>query len=498
MEGTFIAIVPTIVAVVFALITKEVFISLFIGIFAGSLLLADGNPVLALKELFETMAKSIGADMAEGSVSQVVGLGNAGIILFMVELGIIVALINKSGATATFGKTITGKIKSEKSALIVTTTLGCAFFMDDCFNRLTVGTIMAPIADRLGITRVRLARIICGVSVSICMLIPVSSWASAISSNIGEGLTEGDPFKLYLSALSCNFYPILFLAFLFLSPIIEINTKVNSVSKSEPNVQTVSNDTGKTIDLILPIAALILISGILMAIPYPSETALVISGAITVFICFLLYIPRKVMSLKEFTACFGSGIKSIAEILIILVFAWTLNGICGRLGVSEFILSLTDKMGSLNNILPAILFLAAMGISFSTGTAWGTFGMLIPLTVPLFKPFSDLQILSIAAVLSGSVFGNQVSPISDSILLTSKVCDCDHLSLIKAQLPDALCIAFISFLGFLISGITFVWLGWLISIVTLGVYIAVTIIIQKRKTKIKAPLPKTTKTQNVR
>lgn len=457
MEGTFFAVAPTLVAVIAALITKEVFISLFVGLLTGALMIGGGNPITAFYELFNIMALKTGADfeIVDGEI-KIVGLGNVGVLIFILELGIIVALMNKSGGTAAFGKFLTRRIKTQRGALLATTGLGCMIFMDDYFNRLAVGSIMRPVADKHGISRIRLAYIIGSVSVSICILIPISSWASAITGNIGESLTEGEPFDLYLKTLLCNFYPILTLAFLFISPILGIEPigmsalpTINSVNSDEPKFK------GKAIDLILPIFALIALSvGLMLFLPYTSETTLVMSGAFTIILCLILYLPRKVMTLKEFVTCIGDGFKSVGDVMIILVFAWTLTGVCERLNVAAFIGGLASEMGGAQALLPSILFVVAMGTAFSTGTAWGTFGMLVPLTVPMFDAFSTMQILSIAAVLSGSVFGNQVSPISDSTLLASSVCECDQMKFIKAQLPGAMIIAFIAFCGFLISGIT--------------------------------------------
>ncbi len=457
MEGTFWAIAPTLIAVIMALITKEVFISLFVGLVAGALIISGGNPISAFYELFTVMASRTGADfeITDGAIT-VTGLGNAGVLIFILELGILVALMNKSGGTAAFGRTLLRRIKTQRSALLSTTGLGCMIFMDDYFNRLAVGSIMRPIADKHGISRVKLAYIIGSVSVCVCILVPISSWASAITGNLSEGLTEGDPFELYLKTLMCNFYPILTLAFLFLAPILKIEPIGMSdlpVTECENDVET--EQKGKAIDLILPILALVFSSvGLMFFTSYSSETTLVMSGAFTIILCLVLYLPRKVMSLKEFVSCISSGFKSVGDVMIILVFAWTLTGICEKLDVGAFIGGLTQNMGSAQDLLPAILFVVAMGTAFSTGTAWGTFGMLVPLTVPMFDAFSTMQILSIAAVLSGSVFGNQVSPISDSTLLASSVCECDHMTFIKAQLPGAMIIAAIALIGFLISGVT--------------------------------------------
>ncbi|MBR2970311.1 MAG: Na+/H+ antiporter NhaC family protein [Clostridia bacterium] len=474
MAGTFWAVVPTLIAVVFALITKEVFVSLFLGIVAGAMFIANGNPIEAFDALFNVMANKMGADViADGDGTKIVGLGNAGILIFILELGILVALMNKSGGTTSFGSLVMSKIKSRKGALLATTSLGSFIFMDDYFNRLAVGTVMRPVTDKYNISRTRLAYIIGSVSVSICILVPISSWAGAITGNISEGIGEGyDAFGLYLRTLLCNFYPILTLLFLFIGSAFDLvpfgmRKFAYTPSGEAPTCTPYVNEKGKPFDLLLPILVLIALSIVLMLVsPYSSETSLVLSGAFTIIFCLLLYLPRKVLSLKDFTDCFTDGFKSVVDVMIILVFAWTLTGVCERLDVASFIRGLTSDMGSAQSLLPAILFVVSMGTAFATGTAWGTFGLIVPLTVPMFDAFSTLQILSIAAVLSGSVFGNQVSPISDSTLLASNVCECEHITFIKAQLPGALLIAAIAFCSFLISGISqLIWLGWVVAAV---------------------------------
>ena len=252
MEGTFWALVPTLIAVIFALITKEVFISLLMGIIAGSMFIAGGNPVEAFNELFGVMAHKMGADIfVSGEAAHISGLGNAGILIFILELGIIVVLMNKSGGTQSFGKLIASKIHSRKGALLSTTTLGCMIFMDDYFNRLAVGTIMRPVTDKYRISRIKLAYIIGSVSVSVCILVPISSWAGAITGNIGESIGDGfDAFSIYLDTLLCNFYPILTLLFLFISSAFDFSPfgmkKYAVIAENdEPAAPTSQNEKGK-------------------------------------------------------------------------------------------------------------------------------------------------------------------------------------------------------------------------------------------------------------
>ncbi|MBR2967786.1 MAG: Na+/H+ antiporter NhaC family protein [Clostridia bacterium] len=483
MEGTFWALVPTLIAVVFALITKEVFVSLLMGIIVGAMFVAGGNPIEAFNELFSVMAHKMGADIfVTGENAHISGLGNAGILIFILELGIIVVLMNKSGGTQSFGRLMASKIHSRKGALLSTTTLGCLIFMDDYFNRLATGTIMRPVTDKYRISRIKLAYIIGSVSVSICILVPISSWAGAITGNIGETLGDGsDAFSIYLKTLLCNFYPILTLLFLFISSAFDLSPfgmKKHAViaQSEEPPTPISQNEKGKPIDLLAPILLLVAFSIILMlASPYSSETSLVLSGAFTILFCVILYLPRKTMTLKEFTACISEGFKSVVDVMIILVFAWTLTGICERLDVATFIGNLTANMGKAQALMPCILFVVSMATSFATGTAWGTFGLIVPLTVPMFDAYSTMQILSISAVLSGSVFGNQVSPISDSTLLASSVCQCDHIKFIKAQLPGALLIAAIALVSFFVTGLTsLIWPGWIVAAVLFAVLLIFT------------------------
>lgn len=468
MEGTFWALVPTLAAVVIAMITKEVYVSLIVGILTGVFLIA-ANPLEALNELFVIMAQKTGADI--GSEGAIAGLGNAGILIFIAELGILVSLLNKSGGTAALSYALTRKIKSPKGALLVTAGLGCMIFMDDYFNRLAVGTIMRPVTDKFGLSHLRLAHIVGSVSLSVCILVPISSWASAITGNISEGMDNA--FNAYLCTLTCNFYPILTLAFLFISSALSIDPiGIETFAPKSENAVT-KKPEGNPLDLILPIAMLIACSIAFMTL-YGSETALAISGAVTLAFCLILYLPRKVMTLKQFAECFSSGFKSIADVILILILAWTLTGVCERLDVGTFIGGLTSGMGSARSLLPAIMFVVAMGTAFATGTAWGTFGMLVPLVVPMFEPFSTLQILTVSAVLSGSVFGNQVSPISDSTLLTSKVCECDHMKFVKSQLPVSLIIAFMSLCGFLTAGVSGqIWAGWISSLAVFASFIVI-------------------------
>lgn len=507
MGQYFWALIPALTAIILALITKEVYISLFLGIFVGAMFLAGGNPINALVELFQIMAGSMGpsTEVIDGE-TVITGAGNAGILIFILELGILVALMNKAGGAQAFGNWVHRHIKSRKGALLTTTGLGCCIFMDDYFNRLTVGSIMQPINDKYRISRAKTAFLVGSISVSVCILVPISSWASAIAGNIGEGMnaSSSEAFSVYMQTIACNFYPILMLLFLVMTSLLGID--MFGLFKHEHRAITTGDLTGgleisrteelsdyspkgKVIDLILPILILIGSCCTFLLLKkdgqamFDTNTSLAMGGCLAVMSCLPLYLPRKLMRLKEYTNCFGTGFKSIADVFIILVFAWTLTGVCNAMHLSDFVTAFAVWMGGMKSLLPAIFFLAAMGTAFATGTSWGTFGIMVPIVVPMGSMVgSSTMVLTIAAVLSGSVFGDQVSPISDATILSAASCKSNHLGYVKAQLPNALMIAAITFVTFLISGLTgFIWLGWIIALTLFAALIVALYLIQKKR-----------------
>ncbi len=508
MGQYFWALLPAVTAIILALITKEVYISLFVGIFVGGMFLGKGNPVTAFVEIFNIMAESIGpsTEVVDGQ-TVVTGAGNAGILIFILELGILVALMNRAGGANAFGNWVHKHIKTRKGALLATTGLGCALFMDDYFNRLTNGSIMQQVNDKYRISRVKTAFLVGSISVSICILIPVSSWASAIASYIGEGqgAGAGNAFSYYIKTISCNFYPILMLLFLVVTSILGIDlfgmykheSQAISTGDVTGGLQVSKADSvseyskrGTVLDLILPILMLIGVCCSLLLLRnadgsamFDTNTSLAISGCIAIIYCLPLYLPRRLMSLKDYTGCFTAGFKSIADVIIILAFAWTLTGVCDRMNLSAFVTAFAYWIGDAKDILPAIFFLAAMGVAFSTGTSWGTFGIMVPIVVPMGALIGeDTMILTIAAVLSGSVFGDQVSPISDATILSAASCKSNHLAYVKAQLPNALSIAAITFISFLVAGLSRrIWVGWIVAAVLFVGFITTMYFIQKKK-----------------
>ena len=513
MAQHFWSLVPAITAIVLALVTKEVYISLFLGVFVGGMISAHGNPIRALEQIFHIMADSMGPEINEAGA--VVGAGNAGILIFILELGILVAMMNKAGGAKAFGNWVHTHVKSRKGALLATTGLGCLIFMDDYFNRLAVGSIMQPINDKYRISRAKSAFLVGSISVSICILIPVSSWASAISGYIGEGLGESyDSFSVYIQTIGSNFYPILMLLFLVATSALGIDMfglykhehaaittgdLLCGMEATRTDEEIEFSNKGKVIDLVLPILVLVGSCCTLLLITdangvnyFATNTALAMGGCIAVIFCLILYLPRRLMTLKEYTGCFGTGFKSIADVFIILVFAWALTGVCEALELSKFVTAFATWMGDADKLLPAIFFVAAMGTAFSTGTSWGTFGIMVPIVAPMGAAIGyDLMVLTIAAVLSGSVFGDQVSPISDATILSAAACKSNHLGYVKAQMPNALLVAAIAFMSFLVAGLTsLIWLGWIVAAVLFVAFIATAYFLQKKNGKLIDPLYK--------
>ena len=518
MGQYFWALLPTIVAIVLALITKEVYISLFLGIFVGAMFLGKGNPITALVELFNLMAGSLGpsTEIQDGQIV-ITGAGNTGILIFLIELGILFALMTKAGGAKAFREGGHKYIKSRKGAMLTTIGLGCCMFIDDYFNRLTVGPIMQPLNDKYRISRAKTTFLVGSVAVSICILAPISSWASAIAGSIGEGLntTSAEAFGYYVKTIFCNFYPILLLLFLIATSVLGIDMfglfkhekhaiKTGDVlggleeSKSEEVIS--SGSKGKIWDLIVPTVILIASCCTLLLLKkdgqamFDTNTALATGGCIALFSCLLLYLPRRLMTLKEYTSCFVTGFKSIADVIIILAFAWTLSGVCKAMNLVEFVTAFSYWMGGARALLPAIFFVVAMGIAFATGTSWGTFGIMVPIVVPMGQQLgSDMMILAIAAVLSGAVFGDHVSPISDATILSAASCKCNHLEYVKAQFPNALMIAGITFVSFLVAGLTgLIWLGWLVAIIFFIALIVTAYFIQKKNGRLTDKLYKET------
>lgn len=475
-------LLPPIIAIALALITKEVYSSLLIGILAGALLYTGFNPLHTVETTFAIMGEKIG--------------GNVNICIFLVLLGILVSLVTKSGASRAYGEWASKAIRGRRGAAFATSFLGMFIFVDDYFNCLTVGTVMRPVTDKYRITRAKLAYIIDATAAPVCIIAPISSWAAAVSTSLPENSTI-DGFSLFLNTIPFNLYALLTLAFLIW--LMAADFDFGSMRKYELEHQNDTLDVieekhvvggaGKVYDLILPIAVLIVLciaamlytGGILDGASIveafancDSSTSLVLGSFATLVFTFLLYLPRRILTFGQFCESFTEGFKAMVPALLILTLAWTLAGICSDsyLNVSGFVSSIITGESMLTMLMPAIFFLIALGLAVATGTSWGTFGILIPIAVAVFGDSATaMLVLTVSACLAGAVCGDHLSPISDTTILASAGAQCNHIDHVSTQLPYALLIAAISFVGYLVGGFT--GNGW----VSLGVGVVLLIVL---------------------
>ena len=459
------ALVPPVIAIGLALITKEVYSSLFIGIVAGAILGSNFS-------FTGTM------DLITGNALIDAVSGTAGIFIFLVVLGVIVALINKSGGSAAFGAWAEKHIKSRVGAMLATFVLGVLIFIDDYFNCLTVGSVMRPVTDSKKVSRAKLSYLIDATAAPICMIAPISSWAAAVASYAPEG--EG--LSLFIRAIPYNFYSLLTLVFIVVLSLMkfdygpmrihEVNAKLKGDLYTAGDKAEVADEghsaKGKVIDLVLPILVLIVVcifalvynGGILdganfidafsntdatVGLPWGSVIALVFAIA---YFCI-----RKVVTFKEAMECIPKGFIAMVPAILILTFATALKNMTGVLGAKPFVNDVMSNVpDSLASFIPAIVFLVACFISFATGTSWGTFGILIPIVITIFETGDPLQIVAMSACLAGSVCGDHCSPISDTTIMSSAGGQCNHLNHVSTQLPYAISVAAISFVMYVLAG----------------------------------------------
>ncbi len=468
--STFWALVPPLVAIALALITKEVYSSLFIGIVLGGLLSTNWHPVAALDNVLN-----------EGIISAV--SGTAGIFVFLVILGAMVALINKAGGSAAFGRWAQTHIKSRVGAMLATFVLGVLIFIDDYFNCLTVGSVMRPVTDSHKISRAKLAFIIDATAAPICMIAPVSSWAAAVAE-----FTEGTGYsgiELFIKAIPYNFYSLLMIVFVVAIAVMKFDfgpmklhefnamTKGDLFTSGQDDVESTeqinANPKGKVIDLILPVIVLVVLSIIgliyiggffagsdfVTAFGNTDATVGLPWGAILALIVTVIYlIARRVITFKEAMACIPRGFNAMVPAILILTFATALKNMTGLLGAADFVEALMDSAaGGLANFLPAIIFLVASVLAFSTGTSWGTFGILIPIVTAIFDPTSELLIIGVSACLAGAVCGDHCSPISDTTIMSSAGSQSNHINHVSTQLPYAITVAAVSFVTYLLAAV---------------------------------------------
>ena len=465
--GTIWAILPALIAIIIALKTKEVYVSLFIGIVFGALLLNQFNLMQTIVSVFEIMIESLSDTW------------NIGILIFLVFLGTIVALMTKAGGSKAYGEFAKRKIKSKQTALFSTFLLGVLIFVDDYFNCLTVGNVMRDITDKLNISRAKLAYIIDATAAPICIIAPISSWAAAVS-----GYTSGDGFTLFLQTIPFNLYALLTIVMVILVIKLDLNfgeMKEHEIAASNGDVCYGNNDyqeveqvevsnKGKTYDLILPV--IFLIVSCILCMVYTggffegvsfieaftncnASLGLVLGSFFTLVFIFVLYMSRQVISYHDFTSCIPTGFKMMVPAMTILTLAWTLGDIVStHLQAGEFVSTMLSNFQIGVAILPMTLFIVASGLAFATGTSWGTFGILIPVTTALFTEGDPMLVISIASILAGAVCGDHISPISDTTIMASAGAQCHHVSHVSTQLPYAFVVAIACVAGYLVAGFT--------------------------------------------
>ena len=517
MVGTFWAFVPAIVAIVLALITKQVYVSLFVGIFVGAMFYAGGNPLNALGTLFAVMSEKVGA--------------NVPIIVFLVVLGIFVILMQKSGGAKAYGEWAQTKIKSKEGALGATAALGCLIFVDDYFNCLTVGSVMRPVTDKFKVSHSKLAYIIDSTAAPVCIIAPISSWAAAVGSNL-EG---SDSIATFMMTIPFNVYAILTIVMVFVLCFTKLDfakMRKNEIiaektgdldageieTAADNDVSIISNPNGKVRHLIVPVVVLILccIGGMIYSGYFynwdtglygtevqsnsvieafsncDAGSSLAIGSTIALVIVSIYYMVTKVTKFKDITDSFTQGFKAMVPAILILTFAWTISGIMGAKGgyldAQQFVQANVEKIpASLQSLFPAIFFALACGIAFATGTSWGTFGILVPIAVTFLGGSSTLAVLTVSACLGGAVFGDHVSPISDTTIMASTGAACNHIDHVKTQFPYAGIIALIALVSYVVAGFATTLGGVLCAVIMWAVvavlFVGVVIFIKRLSAK---------------
>lgn len=481
--GTFWSLVPPLIAIVLALITKEVYSSLFVGILVGALLYNKFSVVATVDSMLQ-----------EGLIAAV--SGTAGIFIFLVILGIMVALINQSGGSQAFGRWAKNNIKSRIGAIICTFILGVLIFIDDYFNCLTVGSVMRPVTDAQKISRAKLAYVIDATAAPICMIAPISSWAAAVSEYtsgvVNASGEEISSLALFIKAIPYNYYSLL--TFVFIVAIAFMKFDFGPMKKHEENAKNgdlftygtevineeadSGNPKGRIIDLLLPVIVLIVIS--VFAMIYVGEfytvgsdyhkdfvgafgntdatLALPLAGIVALLITVIYFVARRLVSFKEAMKAVPKGFIAMVPAILILTLATALKNMTSLLESDTFVKNALANAGALHNFLPAIIFLVACAIAFATGTSWGTFGILIPIVISVFPAGSELMVIGMSACLAGAVCGDHCSPISDTTIMSSAGAQCEHVNHVSTQLPYAITVAVVSFVAYVLSGFIQNWL----------------------------------------
>ncbi len=505
--GKLWALLPPVIAIGLALITKEVYSSLFIGIVVGGLLYAEGNPVDTIVHVF-----------SDGFVANIADSYNMGIIIFLIVLGAMVSMMNKAGGSAAFGRWAKKHIKSRVGAQLATILFGCMIFIDDYFNCLTVGSVMRPVTDSHKVSRAKLAYLIDATAAPVCIIAPISSWAAAVAGFVAEEEVSG--FQLFISAIPYNFYALLTIVMMIAIAIMKFDYgKMRIHEENALNGDLFTSDAesfadstddshvnpkGKVIDLVLPVVLLIIacVIGLIYSGGFFDSTSDAYHNVVDAFsgadasvgllygsFCVLIlvvayFLIRRVITFKDCMDSIPEGFKAMVPAIMILACAWTLKAMTDSLGAKQFIAGIVETTaGSFQNFLPAVIFLIAVGLSFATGTSWGTFGILIPLVLSVFPYESGpISVIAISACMAGAVCGDHCSPISDTTIMASAGSQSNHINHVSTQLPYAMTVAIVSFVTYIIA-------GFVQSVVALPIGIALmigTLFVIKAVTKKKA------------
>ena len=470
LYATIWSLVPPVVAIVLALITKEVYSSLFVGILIGGAFWAGFKPEATILHVFQ-----------DGVVGVLTDSYNMGILVFLVILGVMVCMMNKAGGSAAFGRWAKEHIKTRAGAQLATIVLGVLIFIDDYFNCLTVGSVMRPVTDSHNVSRAKLAYLIDATAAPICIIAPISSWAAAVT-----GFVKGeDGFSIFIRAIPYNYYAILTVIMMVTLVLAKEDygpMKAHEKNAIEGDLFTTGDrpfentsenaiyNKGKVIDLVFPILSLIVccVIGMIYSGGFFSGTGfveafsesdasvgLMLGSFFAMVITIVFYVVRKVLRFSDSMACIPEGFKAMVPAILILTFAWTLKAMTDSLGAAPFVASVMNSAaGGLMNLLPAIIFLVGCFLAFATGTSWGTFGILIPIVVAVFQGTNEtMMIISISACMAGAVCGDHCSPISDTTIMASAGAQCNHVNHVSTQLPYAMTVAAVSCITYVIAGI---------------------------------------------
>ena len=466
--NTALSLLPPVIAIALALITKEVYSSLFIGILVGGLLYSNFSFEGTVLHAFND---GIVASLSDGY--------NVGILIFLVILGTMVCLMNKAGGSAAFGRWAKANIKSRAGAQLATVLLGCLIFIDDYFNCLTVGSVMRPITDKQNVSRAKLAYLIDATAAPICIIAPISSWAAAVAA-FAE---DGQGLNLFIRAIPYNFYALL--TIVMMVGMVLMKVEFGPMAKYEKNAvekgdlfsgsnpyamldDEVDESKGSVLDLVLPIIVLVVacvigmiysgefFSGADFVTAFSNSDAsvgLMLGSAFGLIFAFIYYFIRRAMSFKEMMGCIPEGFKAMVPAILILTFAWSLKGMTDSLGAKYFVRDFVRSASGLQLFLPVIVFVVGCFLAFATGTSWGTFGILIPIVQSVFDMSNPMAIICISACMAGAVCGDHCSPISDTTIMASAGAQCDHVNHVSTQLPYAISCAVVSGITYLIAGI---------------------------------------------